>query len=182
MNSRAPKTMLQPLTIEVGDATSGRYKSIDRITWRDIPPFAVLTGLNGAGKTQLLQVLAYKLAQAQHQQYPNLNAIPLSVTGDTIGPHELAYLPSAENVFRLGSFNISNLDQAKQQFLAPLTLGNTTNNIEAHLLSQRVARQLGIPNLHQVRPEHIAKLSDDFLYMLEFGDVSTGLSHVFVGY
>ena len=27
-----------------------------------------------------------------------------------------------------------------------------------------------------------AKLPDDFVYMLEYGEVSAGLAHVFVGY
>ena len=36
----------------------GRYGSIPDLEWSDVPPFAVLTGVNGAGKTQFLEVLA----------------------------------------------------------------------------------------------------------------------------
>ena len=35
-----------------------RYKSLqDGFEWKDIPPFAVITGVNGVGKTQLLEVI-----------------------------------------------------------------------------------------------------------------------------
>jgi hypothetical protein len=38
---------------------SGEFKSIrPPLDWEDIPPLAVLTGVNGSGKTQLLQALA----------------------------------------------------------------------------------------------------------------------------
>jgi energy-coupling factor transporter ATP-binding protein EcfA2 len=36
----------------------GRYKSISTLDWRDIPKFAVITGANGSGKTQLLELIA----------------------------------------------------------------------------------------------------------------------------
>lgn len=36
----------------------GRYKSLkEGFEWKDIPPFAVITGVNGVGKTQLLEVI-----------------------------------------------------------------------------------------------------------------------------
>lgn len=51
---------LPPLKIEIGGPDSATYKSIDHVVWDKIPPFAVLTGLNGSGKTQLLELLAYR--------------------------------------------------------------------------------------------------------------------------
>lgn len=35
-----------------------RYLSIEPMIWRDVPPFAMVTGENGAGKTHLLELLA----------------------------------------------------------------------------------------------------------------------------
>jgi energy-coupling factor transporter ATP-binding protein EcfA2 len=183
MNAPPPKIILQPLSIELGNENSEPYKSIDRIMWRDIPAFAVLTGLNGSGKTQFLQVLAYKLSKATHQQYSHLNAMPLAVMGDEIGPHEIAYLPNAENAFRIQGASISSLHQAKQQFLQQIAPQNAAYNIEAQILRERVQRKYDIRiDSHQIPPDLIAKLPDDFMYMLEYGEVSAGLSHVFVGY
>ena|SRR5215468_2944816 len=50
-----------PLSIKLGSETSKPYKSVDLVEWENIPPFAVLTGVNGSGKTQFLQALAYRL-------------------------------------------------------------------------------------------------------------------------
>ena len=36
----------------------GKHGSVGDLLWEEVPPFAVLTGGNGAGKTQLLEVLA----------------------------------------------------------------------------------------------------------------------------
>ena len=179
----APTINLQPLSIELGDQNSKPYKSIDRITWHDIPPFAVLTGVNGSGKTQLLQVLAYNLSTAKHHQYPQLASMPLAVAGDQIGPHEIAYLPNAENAFRIEPSSVSTLNQVKHNFLQRLAPQSATHNIEMQILRERIQRKFDIQIYsQQIPPEMIAKLPDDFVYMLEYGEVSAGLAHVFVGY
>lgn len=174
-----------PLSIELGSENSKPYKSIQRVAWRDIPPFAVLTGLNGSGKTQFLQALAYKIcypARLAPQQQISID-MPLKLTGAEIGPHEVAYLPSVENSFRGGSMNIGHILQAKHQFLQRLAPQNTVNNIEAQILRERVQRTFDIQiNSNQPTTEMLEKLPDDFTYMLEYGDVTAGLSHLFVGY
>src|SRR5438045_4115946 len=47
--------MTQQLSLRV----EGRYASIENLVWDDIPPLAVLTGLNGSGKSQLLELIAH---------------------------------------------------------------------------------------------------------------------------
>lgn len=42
----------------------GEYLSLSALDWTDIPPFAVIAGLNGVGKTQLLELLAAELEAA----------------------------------------------------------------------------------------------------------------------
>jgi energy-coupling factor transporter ATP-binding protein EcfA2 len=183
MNNYASKDL--PLSIELGDENSPPYKSIGRIVWPEIPAFAILTGPNGSGKTQFLQALAYMLAYPTPNPYhPRPVNLPLRVTGANIGPHEVAYLPSADNAFRVGGINISNLYQAKQQFLQQLGLQNVAGNIEAQILRERILQKFGISfdAPQQISAEIIDKLPEDFTYMLEYGDVSAGLSHVFVGY
>lgn len=178
-----PHQVLSPLSIELGGMKSTPYKSIDLIQWPDIPPFAVLTGVNGSGKTQFLQALAYKLSATSIQDQPHFKSIPLNIVGDSIGAHEIAYLPSAENVFRVAHANISSLSNAKREFLQRLSPQSTKNNMEAMILRARVQQKFGIAvNSQQIEPDLIKKLPDDFIFMLEYNDVSAGLAHVFVGY
>lgn len=47
--------------------THGSYKSIKPFQWPEIPEFAVLTGKNGSGKTQLLELLAHHLASSPEE-------------------------------------------------------------------------------------------------------------------
>jgi predicted ATPase len=185
MNASAP-VILPPLSIELGTENSKPYKSIQKIAWQDIPPFAVLTGVNGSGKTQFLQALALRLTYPTpnpHQQTPI--DMPLIVNGAAIGPHEVAYLPSSDNAFRVGYLNIGNIHQAKEQFLKSLAPQSVANNIEAQILRERIQRNFGIridSQQQQITQQMKDMLPDDFTYMLEYGDVSAGLSHVFVGY
>jgi len=45
-----------------------RYKSLqDGFEWKDIPPFAVITGVNGVGKTQLLEVIKGRASKANNR-------------------------------------------------------------------------------------------------------------------
>jgi hypothetical protein len=131
-------------------------------------------------------VLAHRLSYptVEHQQWQQVRIdIPLQISGTDIGPHEVAYLPSTENTFRIGYTNISNLHQAKQQFLQSLAPQNTANNIDAQILREKIQRKFGI-QIHSttISQELVDKLPDDFTYMLEYSDVSAGMSHLFVGY
>jgi hypothetical protein len=72
--------------------SSGSYKSIKApLDWSDIPNLAILTGLNGSGKTQLLEAIdthyhSYKRATRENTD------IELTVTGAGLGPHEVLLL------------------------------------------------------------------------------------------
>ncbi|KOP23281.1 hypothetical protein AMR41_26935 [Hapalosiphon sp. MRB220] len=64
---------------------TGRYKGFSAFfEWDNIPDFAVLTGENGAGKTQLLEMI-YKTIQQP------TNA--MSINGLQFHPHEVVYFP-----------------------------------------------------------------------------------------
>jgi recombinational DNA repair ATPase RecF len=47
---------------------SASYKSIKSLKWDDIPEFVVVTGKNGSGKTQLLELLNYHFGTTQKQK------------------------------------------------------------------------------------------------------------------
>lgn len=164
---------------------SSQYKSIGNVSWNDIPRFAVLTGPNGTGKTQFLQALAYKLSypRKNNPRIPEVNSLELQITGDVIAEHQIAYLPNSENEFRVEGSSIGSIHNAKQSFLSQLAPQNTTGQIEKEILRARIERQFSIKiNSQTIPPEMAEKLPDDFTYMLDYNDVSTKLSHVFMGY
>jgi recombinational DNA repair ATPase RecF len=59
---------------EIIDFSNG--KSIQNLTWKNIPDFAVITGLNGSGKTQLLEAIAMENNNLSSSSFVYLNNRP----------------------------------------------------------------------------------------------------------
>ena len=179
---------LAPLTIEIGGADSQHYKSIDSLTWADIPPFAVLTGLNGSGKTQLLQLLAFWITQTWLPQFAvgdprgDPRRTRIVIKGDSFGPDDVAFLLSSDYLQGSANLNFAQMQQAKQQLYQTLTQQSYRQNLNLRAKRARIEKLLGI-NLDSVRSEDFPKLlPDDFVFMLEDTDVITGLGYVFLAY
>jgi energy-coupling factor transporter ATP-binding protein EcfA2 len=178
--SNPPSTSpLAPLKIEIGGPGYANYKSIDELTWDNVPPLAVLTGLNGAGKTQLLELLAYKLTALIHPQLGPLTNVKLTISGDTFGIDEVAYLPSAWNVTGAQALGIADLQQFKAGFYQQLRSRETINS-EAK--RARIERLLGVSVDKIDLEKFVELLPDDFAFMLEESNVASGLTHVFLAY
>jgi recombinational DNA repair ATPase RecF len=92
MNSTNSASELIAIKIIASDAR--RFKSIHNLKWEGIPKFAILTGRNGAGKTQLLELLAHKLTETQHPQLADLSFLKVDVQGDRFDAGEIAYVRS----------------------------------------------------------------------------------------
>src|ERR1700722_1252938 len=86
---------LSPLRITIGGNGSKPYKSIDHLIWEDIPPFSVVTGLNGSGKTQLLELLAYFLTKTNYHDFDLNKPVPIEtrvlIEGDTFDPGSVVF-------------------------------------------------------------------------------------------
>ncbi len=69
------------------------YKSIKSVVWSDVPNFAIVTGRNGSGKTQLLEILSYYFTGT----LPNEGSLGVHVTvdGAIIEADEVGFVPSA---------------------------------------------------------------------------------------
>lgn len=177
----AASPTLGSLKIEIGGAGSASYKSIDELVWDNIPPFAVLTGLNGSGKTQLLELLAYKLTNTFHPQLNDLRQVRVVITGDSFGPDAIAYLPSRWDIGGASALGIGEMQQATQQLFQQLRQ-NSPYDMAQRTKRARIERLLGV-SLDQLNPETFAaRLPDDFAFMLDEVDVTAGLGHVFLAY
>lgn len=72
--------------------TKGRYKSISApFEWLNLPSFSILTGLNGSGKTQLLELIRLAILNIHDIQ---LRAIDVTLSGVDYKPWEVAYTQS----------------------------------------------------------------------------------------
>jgi predicted ATPase len=169
-----------PLTIDIRSPSGRKYKSIENLTWEQVPPFAVITGLNGSGKTQLLEILAYKLSGTMPYG-TNLGYLEVKVTGDTIGPESVAYLPSRWEITPSAQIGIPQMQATKDQLWSEVFQHGLSNHDFRSVTKRARIRKL-VGNSVSDQESFKRLLPDDYAYMLEDGDVVAGLAHVLVAY
>ncbi|MBE9597754.1 hypothetical protein [Pedobacter sp. MC2016-24] len=68
----------------------GRFKSLTSFEWDNIPQFVVITGPNGSGKTQLIELIYESITyQKTTNKEPTWR---LSITGENYAFNEVVYL------------------------------------------------------------------------------------------
>lgn len=164
----------------------GKYKSISNMAWKNVPGFAILTGRNGSGKTQLLEILAYHFSKARPQQYWSDGMLPVVVETEGVSyePHEIAFVPSGGRFSGGTPSSISNMQNLKQQALQHIQQSHAyMYDINATVRASRLKKALGTRNPHDVRPEEIDKLfGNDFEFAIDDIDITTGITHLFVAH
>ncbi len=93
---------------------SGKYKSISQLMWRNIPKFVVVTGKNGSGKTQILELLNFhfgtdhqKQANSQRNSTQPFYGVKTKSKDIEISVKEVVYLSSIWQLGNLGGINSS---------------------------------------------------------------------------
>ncbi len=177
-----PPPKLEPLRLEIVFPTGRTFKSVSNLTWENIPPLAVLTGKNGVGKTQFLELLAFRLSGANHF-LPDANQVKVTVSDPAITPGTVAFLPNTWNISGGSSVSMGGLSSWKEGLWNQIKPEQNQKDIRHQNLRYRVAKALNRENLNGLTPESFKELlPDDFSFMLDDSDVNAGLAHVFMGY
>jgi energy-coupling factor transporter ATP-binding protein EcfA2 len=172
------------IELRIGSVGEARFKSIREISWKDIPMFAVLTGRNGAGKSQLLELLAYKLTGTRHQSHGKFEQLKLEVIGDQFAEDEVVYVPHSNTAITAGATSIAALQNAKRQAYDQLQhLHQIETDMRMLARRKRLERMVG-HQFGQISVEKFVELiPDDFAFMLEDStDLVNGLMQVFMAY
>lgn len=168
------------VTITITCAPGFKYKSIESLTWEDVPPFAVVTGLNGSGKTQLLEVLAYKLTGTTPSG-ANLGGLQVATVGDSFGPESVAYLPSRWEITPAAHVGIPQMQQARDNLWNEVyQQAHYSHDFRSVTKRARIRKLVGEGASDQ--ESFKKRLPDDYAFMLEDGDVVAGLAHVLVAH
>jgi energy-coupling factor transporter ATP-binding protein EcfA2 len=176
-------TPIDPFSIVVTPKAGGSYKSISSLTWSNIPKFAILTGRNGSGKTQLLEVLAYHFSGAFLSTGQPLS-VSVQAEGAQYQPEELGYIPSTGHFSGGGGASLASLSNARQQIvqLVQNPRGHRAN-INQWIRSQKAQRRLFGLDPNHIDPNTLSEhLKDDFEFTLDDLDVTQGLCYVFVAH
>ena len=98
---------------------SGRYKSLaSPLSWGEIPLFAILSGLNGSGKTQLLELIAMQF-DTQLKQRLRGNDVSVAFSGHNYNPHDVFYIPQFDLPLTHDSISLSHYNEQLNSFRQP---------------------------------------------------------------
>jgi predicted ATPase len=169
------------VTIEIGSLQGPRYKSIQQLSWEGIPPFAILTGRNGSGKSQLLEFLALRLTGAARHQSQEAQSLSLRVTGLDVSPDKVVYIPSNWSMGGIPQVSFAELQNARTGY-AHQYVQQSAGDINHQRHRAKLLRILG-PDVHRKQPNELGiALKDDFSFLIDEANVSSALAHIFVAF
>lgn len=127
----------------------GTYKSIKSLKWEDIPNFVVVTGKNGSGKTQLLELINNQLGTDQNHKNNIVRnpadpffEVDLNVSNFNSTYKEVIYLPATWSLSNLGAINSTSFT-------------NTITKLHQHIIGTN--RDVAYTELSEIVKEIIGK-------------------------
>ncbi|MES2985306.1 MAG: AAA family ATPase [Pseudomonadota bacterium] len=170
-----------PFSIEVTSAGNG-YKSIKSLSWNDIPPFAIVTGRNGSGKTQLLEILSYHLTTT----VPSGGSLDVRVKieGVSFDIDEVGFVPSSGRFSGSSNASIAQLQNSRQSlYQRTQNKHSYTNNPVEMTLTRRIEKLLKGRDWRQATNHGMMSLEEDeFFALLADVDVLSSLATIFVAH
>lgn len=106
---------------------TGKYKSITSFTWNDIPNFVVITGQNGTGKSQLLELI--------YSTIISTTGMPPRVTieGKSFKRDEVTFLKGEWDIQGTGDVDLASIQQQLNSFYSQFL----SQQIQAHDVDNR---------------------------------------------
>jgi len=100
----------------------GKYKSITSFHWTNIPNFVVITGPNGTGKSQLLDLIHNTILDKRG------TTERVSILGNSIKPNEVTFLKGEWQLQNTAHVNLSTIQQKMDSYYNNFIKGSTFNN------------------------------------------------------
>lgn len=156
------------------------------MNWADIPDFVVITGKNGSGKTQLLELINWHFAVTQDQKNNTQRnaADPFhnvkTVSDLNITNKEIVFIPSIWQLGNLASTNSSKFTQVINQIYTQITGQN--DKIEYRELSALVEQRITKPKSQITRNDIQENLPVDYFDYINKIQIHEGLNEAFLTY
>jgi len=168
------------------ELTSGKYKSISSLKWADIPDFVVITGKNGSGKTQLLELINWHFGATQDKRHnAQRNAADpfhsvKTVSDLTITNKEIVFIPSIWQLGNLGATNSSKFTQIINQIHTQIT--GQDDKVEYRELSSIIEQRIAKPKSEITKNDIQENLPVDYFDYINKIQIHEGLSEAFLTY
>lgn len=124
----------------------GKYKSVENLTWNDIPKLAVITGKNGTGKSQLLDIIKASINQSWENMSGPLTLIP-QITGENYRLEDLVYLKGEWALDNLGAIGLNSVQQERENIYGEFNIRLSDHGyaLNSGNIKQRI---IELSNLH----------------------------------
>lgn len=119
----------------------GKYKSITSFNWTEIPKFVVITGPNGTGKSQLLDLI-YNTITESHDTSERVSIIDADIK-----PNEIIFLKGEWQLQNTGHVNLFTIHQQLDNYFNNLQQGTyrykQANQIKLNYVIQEILKKTG---------------------------------------
>jgi len=175
-----PVAELSRFEVDITPNPAG-YKSIKTLQWRDVPGFSILTGRNGSGKTQLLEILAYYLTGTRPNQ--GVFEVNVAIDGLALDADEVGFVPSTGR-FSGGGSSIEQMQNTRRSFYQQVRQIHSYQHDPAQMArARRAEKLLGGQNWEVITNNGQRSFSEnDSDDLLVDVDVSASLATIFVAY
>jgi ABC-type ATPase involved in cell division len=163
---------------------NGKYKSLTDFQWHDIPSFVIITGPNGTGKSQLLDLI-YKSTIKQLGTNSSLE-----ITGTVINPSEVTFLKGEWHLQNTTSTNMASLQTKLNEHLDKFKKdshrymsSDIFNEKELRLFTvyKGILKKTGKVSPHEVTIEEFTKNFPETLIEQD-NQISQKISEIFYNY
>ncbi|TAE31609.1 MAG: ATP-binding protein [Cytophagales bacterium] len=156
----------------------GKYKSLKSFLWQDIPKLVVLTGPNGTGKSQLIELVHNTIINKQY------TTERVSVIGEIIKPEEVVFLRDWQ-LNNVGYVNLSSIQQQTDSHYNNFVSGQYANGYEHQLkfnaISRKIVTETGRSG-QQVSREEFGRYFEPQLIIEQEAQLSQKISEIFYSY
>lgn len=161
---------------------SGSYKSIDEsIEWSDIPQLAILTGENGAGKTQLLEAIASTLQPPLRHAPSPLDTLKMTIDGFECAPHTVVYIRRLSDPSTMAPVGLADIQEFSKALLSKASDFHSMDPALYYYYQSNLQDVLKLSG----REERLQLLNERMgagLFYGEIDQVQVGLSRHYVNY
>jgi predicted ATPase len=155
-----------------------KYKSITSFNWKDIPDFVVITGPNGTGKSQLLDLIYNTITNKQGMTGK------VVITGKTIRPNEVTFLKGEWQLKNTEHVSLFTIQQHMDEYYNNFKQNNYSQNHERHIkvyfAFQEILKKTG-KETHTITKEEFYKHFPEILLEQE-SQLSQKIGEVFYNY